>query len=188
MTDAERDTWNQKYRSGDVHLPEGPTPALRERVAWFPDGRALDVATGLGRNARFLADHGYRVDAIDVSREGLELARERTDPDAQIEWIEADVDEYAFPERAYAVAVVSYYRNTDRLSDVLSALVPGGVLVYEHPVSSPDERDPSSHAFAPNELLHATLDAGDCTVLYYEEDWAAGVNRPKAVLVARRDT
>jgi len=40
-------------------------------------GRALDVATGTGRNAVHLAAEGYEVDAVDQSRAGLEIARER---------------------------------------------------------------------------------------------------------------
>ncbi len=64
------------------------------------DGRALDVATGLGRNAIALADAGWRVDAIDVSRSQLERAREHAvSRPAAVEWILADVDSYAFPRQ-----------------------------------------------------------------------------------------
>ena len=42
----------------------------------LPSGRALDVATSTGRNALALAENGHDVDAIDISEEALERARE----------------------------------------------------------------------------------------------------------------
>lgn len=188
MTDAEREKWDQKYRTGDVHLPTEPTPLLRRLVDDLPDGRALDVATGLGRNAAFLAEHGYAVDALDISREGLARARakwDERDHTGSVEWIQADVDRYAFPPSTYAVAVVSYYRNLDRLDELFEALVPGGVLVYEHPVRPPNASDDSfEYALEANELLDACRDR---TVLYYEETWLGDNEKPTATVVARRD-
>ena len=56
-------TWNERFRRGDYPTDPGPADLLRRRVDTFPDGRALDVATGTDRNAVFLADHGHEVDA-----------------------------------------------------------------------------------------------------------------------------
>src|SRR5262249_49479968 len=45
----------------------GPTPArfLTQQLHRLPKGKALDVAAGAGRNALYLASHGFHVDAID---------------------------------------------------------------------------------------------------------------------------
>ena len=43
----------------------------------FPRGRALDLACGAGRNARYLAQRGWEVIAVDLSVAALQLARMR---------------------------------------------------------------------------------------------------------------
>lgn len=144
---------------------------LREYVDSFPDGRALDIATGTGRNALFLAERGYRVDALDRSREGLKIARRNADErGVDVNWVRADATEFDYPESTYDAITISFYRTLDRLADVKAALAPGGVLFYQHHLRSSDEVDvgPSTdrYRFASNELLRACL---DLTVLYYEE-------------------
>lgn len=166
-------SWDERFRAGDYPTDPDPSPVLRRYVDAFPDGRALDVATGPGRNAVFLAEKGYRVDGIDQSREGLRIARENAverGVAGRTNWIQADVPSYEFPESAYDVVTISFYRPMDRLPDVKEALRPGGFLFVEHHLRTADPVDvgPSGdrYRFAANELLHACL---DLTVLYYDE-------------------
>ncbi|WP_238387019.1 class I SAM-dependent methyltransferase [Natrialba swarupiae] len=160
-----------------------PSPLLRTVLEGRSDGRALDVATGLGRNAIALADAGWRVDAIDVSRSQLERAREHAvSRPAAVEWILADVDSYAFPEAVYDVVTISFYDARERLSSILSALAPGGFLFYEHYLESTDRTGPGDrHRFASNELLSVST---DLRVLYYAEYRVDG--EPRVTLVARK--
>lgn len=165
--------WDERYRRGEYPQDPDPSPVLRGYVDEFPDGRALDVAAGSGRNAVFLAGRGYEVDAIDRSREGLRLARANARErgvDDQLNLVQADVTEYALPTAAYDVITISYYRAIDRLPDVKESLRPGGYLFVEHHLRSTDPTlsGPSDdrYRFGANELLHACL---DLTVLYYDE-------------------
>lgn len=166
-------TWDERFRSGSYPQDPDPSPVLERYMSACPDGRALDVATGTGRNAVFLAGEGYQVDAIDQSRAGLEITRERADERGvadRIECIQADVPSYCFPTDAYDVITISFYRAIDRLTDIKEALRDGGVLFVEHHLRTTDavESGPSTdrYRFAANELLHACL---DLTVLYYDE-------------------
>ncbi|WP_135855191.1 class I SAM-dependent methyltransferase [Halorussus salinus] len=166
-------TWDDRFRNGDYPQDPDPSPVLRRYVDSFPDGRALDVATGTGRNAVFLAEEGYQVDGIDKSGEGLRIAR-RNAADRGVadrtNWIRADISSYTFPESTYDVITISFYRAVDRFPDVKEALAPGGVLFVQHHLrtSDPVESGPSGdrYRFAANELLHSCL---DLTVLYYDE-------------------
>lgn len=166
-----RDVWEERYRTGDYDPREYPAPTLRENVDWLPEGRALDLATGHGRNALFLAEHGYDVDAIDVAPAALEEARSRADErGVDVEWLAADLNEFAFPADEYDVITISYYVNFDRLPDIKEALAPGGVLLYEHHLRSIDsvDRGPSGDRYRmrSNDLLRACL---DLTILRYDE-------------------
>ena len=55
-------------------------------------GRALDVGCGTGRDAVYLAKHGWRVTAVDFAEDALAKARQRgADEGVQVEWIQGDV-------------------------------------------------------------------------------------------------
>ncbi len=194
MTD-DRDRWNEKYSTDEeFELPEEPIPELEAYVDHCPDGRALDVATGTGRNALFLAERGYDVDAVDVSDRALEIARSRADErdlGGAVEWVRADLAEADLEAEAYDVITVSFFAALEVLPDLKEALAPGGVLVYEHHLRADGgvEIGPSSdrYRYRSNDLLRACL---DLTVLHYEEkvrtvnDGTAAV----ATLVARNSS
>ena len=165
-------SWDERFRTGAYPTDPDPSPALQRYIETFPDGRALDIATGTGRNALFLADHGYQVDALDQSREGLSIARDHASERGVAErtnWIQADIPSYEFPERTYDVITISFYRAVDRFPDIKEALTPGGVLYVQHHLRTTDSVDsgPSGdrYRYAANELLHACL---DMTVLYFD--------------------
>jgi SAM-dependent methyltransferase len=166
-------TWDERFREGKYPTDPDPSPTLQRYVDSLPDGRALDVATGTGRNALFLAANGYEVDAVDQSKAGLEILRETATErgiEDRINPIQSDVPSHEFPEAAYDVVTISFYRAVDRFPDIKEALRPGGVLFVQHHLrtSDPVDSGPSGdrYRFASNELLHSCL---DLTVLYYDE-------------------
>lgn len=186
--------WDERFREGEYPEDPDPSPVLRRFIDAIPEGRALDVAAGTGRNTLFLADRGYTVDAVDKSRVGLETARETArerDIEDRINWIRADVPRYAFPDDQYTLATISYYRAVDRFPDIKEALVPGGYLFVEHHLrstgSTPSGPRDDRYRFAANELLHTCL---DLTVLYYDEttEVVEGKRRANARLLARNSS
>ena len=185
-------SWDERFRSGEYPRDPDPAPVFERYAEALSGDRALDVATGTGRNAVFLATAGYRVDAVDRSREGLRIARrsaEERGVDARTNWIQADVTSQAFPSETYDVVAVSFYRAIDRFSDLKEALAPGGLFLVEHHLRTADpvESGPSGdrYRFAANELLRACL---DLTVLHYEEGFeerSDGRRAATARIVAR---
>ena len=167
----ERERWNERYGDADFDLPDDPIPELERRIETLPDGHALDVATGTGRNALFLAERGYEVDAIDVSDVALEEARRRADErGVEANWRRADLADVDLPSGEYDLITVGFFAALEHLPDLKEALAPGGVLVYEHHLRSSDPVDagPSGDRFRyrSNDLLRACL---DLTILSYEE-------------------
>lgn len=187
--------WNERFRRGEYPRNPDPHPVFERYLPTFPEGRALDVATGTGRNAIALAEAGYDVDAIDQARAGLRITRQNA-ADAgvedRVELIQADVPSYTFPTETYAVVTVSYYRAVDRLQDIFESLVEGGCLFVQHHLRTTDpvDRGPSGdrYRFASNELLRCGL---GLTVLHYDERSevsADGRRGATAQLVARKTT
>ncbi len=185
MTNDETRRWKERETGCEpetVASRDGPAAIVRTALADLPAGRALDVATGHGRNARFLADRGWTVDAVDVSGTMLAEARERTSGSTSVNWILADVDSYCFRPSTYDVVTISYFDARHRLSAVKDALAPGGVLCYEHHLLADDgSAGPGArYHFEPGEL-RATC--ADLSIERYAE-----VPADKTVrLIARKD-
>jgi SAM-dependent methyltransferase len=70
------DNWNAIYRN-HVGFTTEPNKLLVATVAGVPPGRALDVATGQGRNGLYLASLGWKVTGVDFAMEALREAGEQ---------------------------------------------------------------------------------------------------------------
>jgi SAM-dependent methyltransferase len=185
-------TWDERFREGEYPQNPDPSPVLEQYLSEIPDGRALDVATGTGRNAVFLAAAGYDVDALDQSREGLRITRGNAAENGvedRLNLIQTDVPTHEFPTDRYDLITVSFYRAIDRFPDIKRALRDGGYLFVEHHLRSTDETPsgPSSdrYRFGANELLNACL---DLTVIYYDastEERPEDRRRASARILAR---
>lgn len=148
MSAADRDRWNDRYADGAYKSRRHPSPFLEQNAQALPEnGRALDLACGAGRNAIYLANRGFDVDAVDISRVALE--RGRADAGAlPIRWIECDLDEGFRPDTDYDLIVNIRYVNLPLVSTLVESLRPGGILVIEqHLVTDADVIGPKNLAF-----------------------------------------
>src|SRR5688572_29783859 len=94
-----------------------------------PGGRVLDVASGSGRHARWLAARGHPVDALDRAAEALAALAGV----AAVSTRCVDIENGPWPcERGvYSAVVVTNYLHRPLFPNLLAALAPGGVLIYE---------------------------------------------------------
>jgi len=89
----------------------------------------LDLACGQGRHARFLAERGYPVLAVD--RDGEALATMSDVPGIVTCCVDLEGPAWPLAGEVFAGIVVTNYLWRPRLDDMLAALLPGGVLIYE---------------------------------------------------------
>src|ERR1035441_11131850 len=68
---TEQAVWDQRYSGPDLVWGAGPNRFVTEEVAALPAGRAVDLGTGEGRNAIWLAERGWQVTAGGFSAAGL---------------------------------------------------------------------------------------------------------------------
>jgi SAM-dependent methyltransferase len=98
----------------------------------MPRGRALDIATGKGRNAIFLAEQGFDVVAIDVSPVALDEARRRAAGKSfSISWQQADLEQIELPKTTYDLIVNFNYLQRSLIPQIKAALRPGGHAIFE---------------------------------------------------------
>jgi len=178
----DRIRWNQKYRSRTPSPEPAPIVVRHHRLATI--GRALDIAAGNGGNALFLAQHGFQVEAVDISDEAL-LRLAGRHPRAQP--ICADLDRFDIPENRYDLIVNIRFLNRRLFPFILAGLKPGGVLIFETYLEGPLRDDARSccrdYLLRPNELLHAFI---GLRILFYSEERTGSTadGRASAALVA----
>jgi SAM-dependent methyltransferase len=117
-----------------VHHRAGrPSSFLVENIDLLPKGRALDVATGRGRNAVYLAGRGFQVDGIDISREALDAARVSAgDSGVSVTLHLMDLEnDVTLPEEAFDIIICFNYLHRPLIPQLKRVLRPGGMLVYE---------------------------------------------------------
>jgi SAM-dependent methyltransferase len=171
VSDEERARWDHRYASGEYVPRTDPAPFLLEWLPRIPVGRALDVATGTGRNALALAEAGFDVDAIDISGVAIDRARAQAQRRGlEINWLVADLDGDALPDRRYELITVLRYHNPRLWAPLAAALVPDGWILVEHHLQT-HRRDvvgPRDDAFrlAPGELLRSFE---ELRVVHYSE-------------------
>lgn len=147
-----------------------------------PAGRVLDLAAGSGRHTHFLRGLGHPVVALD--RDVTALAAMAG---AGVEILAADLEDgspWPLGDQCFAGIVVTNYLHRPLLPHLVSALAPGGLLIYET-FAAGNERfgRPSNPAFllAPGELLRLAQESG-LTVLGY---FSGEVSQPKPAMVQR---
>jgi len=131
MSKQDRIKWNQRYAE-DSYQKNNPVTLVEDWLPRIPVGKALDVACGAGRNAIFLAQAGYRVDAIDISSEGLNQARQKAESQGlSINWIDHDLDQDFQFDTDYDLIIVLWYVDLALVNRLCDCLAAGGYLVCE---------------------------------------------------------
>ena len=131
----EREDWNRRYLDREHEPAAEPNRFVFAELAALAPGRALDLGCGMGRNAVWLAEGGWDVTAVDFSdvavRRARRLAARRG---VRVEWLLADLRDYAPPEGAFDLVLLAYVhlpREERRLvlRRAAAALAPGGTLL-----------------------------------------------------------
>lgn len=133
----EREDWNRRYAAEEFIWTVDANQFLVEELRSLAPGRALDLAAGEGRNAVWLAEQGWTVQAVDLSdvavEKGKRLATARKVSDA-IEFRQADLRNYEPEENRFDLVVLVYLQIPQLdlvpiLKRAAKAVAPGGTFL-----------------------------------------------------------
>jgi tellurite methyltransferase len=149
MSEADREKWNERYRDGAYAERTLPSAFLASWIERIPLGHALDVACGAGRNALYLAAQGFEVDAVDISGEALERARDTAKGlGLNVNWLQHDLDKPLTLHGSYQLILIFRYVNLPLVRRLTASLAPGGYLVCEqHLVTEADVIGPTNPSY-----------------------------------------
>lgn len=139
LADRQADWWGSFYQDRARPCPFFGTAPDESLSAWVRDGliapgRALDLGCGNGRNAIFLAQRGFAVEAVDYAATAIAWARERVaDAGVSVELRHASVFDLALAPQSFDLVHDSGcfhhlppHRRASYVRLVAAALRPGG--------------------------------------------------------------
>jgi len=127
--------WDERYAASTSLWSDGPNELFASIVEGLTRGTALDVATGEGRTALWLAQQGWQASAVDFSAVGLKRASERAAKRGlEVDWQLRDVVADGLEPGTFDLVALLYLHVPQaRLNDVLAAcsaaVAAGGRLV-----------------------------------------------------------
>jgi tellurite methyltransferase len=156
--------WNAKHQN--VPMPNNPSDIVIKNVKPSHGKRALDIASGTGRNTHYLAKMGYEVDAVDIS----DYALSQIDRTNQIHTIESDLTNYRITPACYDLIVNINYLERKLFSSIIEGLAHDGILIFETFITAHEAgyHNPSNPDFLlrSNEL---PTEFSTLKILFYEE-------------------
>lgn len=163
------------------HAIASPSAWVSRFAPLIGPGEVLDLACGSGRHAKWLADQGHTVLALDRDEKALALATGQG-----ISIMQADLEEegslWPFEANRFAAIVVTNYLHRPLFSHIVASLAEGGVLIYETFAAGNEQfGKPSNPNFLlqPGELLSL---CSSLRVVAFEDGY---VEQPKPAMVQR---
>ncbi|MDO8686585.1 MAG: methyltransferase domain-containing protein [Candidatus Berkelbacteria bacterium] len=126
-------------------------PFVKKYAPLVKNGRAIDIGTGNGSNALFLASNGFKVDAIDINKDAIEGLKKRS-KELKIELNAKKIDIRKFPfnkkyDLILAIQSLIFMKKSEFntiISKIKKSLNKGGVAI----ISSFTTADASFEQFA----------------------------------------
>lgn len=173
----DRAFWNGKFANSATAFNRSPSRLVVEAIRGRKPGAAVDLGMGQGRNAIYLAQHGWQTTGVDLSDVAVKQANQRAlELGLRLNGIVDSLDHFEIGKNRWDLIALFYvhawYNGTRPASTrrIVQALRPGGLVVMEGFAGK------ESFMFQPNELLR---DFSELKILRYEDledeaDWAPG--------------
>ncbi|MCX5913559.1 MAG: class I SAM-dependent methyltransferase [Deltaproteobacteria bacterium] len=181
---SDQERWDKKYQGEEFAYGKKPNAFLKKHLSSLEKGVALDLASGEGRNAVFLAENGWKVDAVDISPVGVRKARRLAkEAGVKINFRQADLDFYPIAKEKYDLISILYFWDRRLIPRLKRGLKKGGRILFEtytfetlfRGLEGPRE---AKYLLKANELLDLFR---DFRVLFYREGIFREGGRRKAI-------
>lgn len=188
---SDQTRWDERFREEEYAFGKRANPFLKRHIVTLRKGKALDLAAGEGRNAVFLARHGFDVDAIDISEVGLRKAqRLAKEMGVKVHTLLADLDTYQIQKEQYDLITNFYFLNRNLVPKIKRGLKKGGMVIFEtyllehRKLRTGGPKDPR-YFLRPNELLQLFK---EFRILFYREGIFKEGGKRKAIasLIAQK--
>ncbi len=124
--------WDRRYREGFYDEAKEPHSLLKRFAPIVPVGIAVDIATGNGRDAAFLAERGFTVYGLERSVEAIKKARQTMyEKGTNIHAVHGDANNLPLRGGSADLVIVFYFLVRNIMGEIAGLLRKGGILIYE---------------------------------------------------------
>lgn len=190
MPHPEAQRWDAKYHDErNLWLGQEPRQLLTSFAHLLPaEGRALDAACGVGTSALFLAEHGLKTFALDISEYALQLAKQRArSSNLELEVAVIDLSNPWLPGDFFDVILNFHFLERATFPVYREALKSGGLIFIDTFSKRENQNNTPEYYLEPSELKGWFSDFE--TVHYSEYNQPSSENhaeRSLAQLIARK--
>lgn len=149
--------WDEMYSETEQRFSGLPNDALVAEVTGMTPGRVLDLGCGEGADAYWLAERGWQVTAVDISKVAIDRA---SAGHPEITWQHADIAVTPPPARSFDLVSAHYFPiehepGHTTVRGLLESVAPGGTLLFvahdptEFPAPEDHPAGPEAHAHGP---------------------------------------
>ena len=129
-----KDWWEQRYNvKTDYLYSKEPSAFVADNLKLLKKGETLDLAMGEGRNAVYLAKHGFQVTGIDFSPTACDRAKALAyENNVKMDIKNQSLDFFLIPLMKYDTIIVSnFHPHPSMMKNLVRGLNVGGTLLIE---------------------------------------------------------
>lgn len=180
MSTYDEQFWEERYRSRDAVWSGRPNPQLVAETSQITAGAALEVGSGEGADAIWLASRGWQVTAVDFSTTALRRAAAHADAlggdvAGRINWTQADLTVWEPAEGHFDLVSAQFMHleegpRRELFARLAAAVAPGGTLLivghhpYDLQTTVPRPQEPDLYFTADEVALSLDPDRWDVLV------------------------
>jgi len=119
-----KDRFNLKYKHTPDVFGVKPMPVLEKALNYIPGGKALDLGVGNGRNTIYLLSKSFELTGVDMSKEGINVLKERVSNNSKLTLIVSDVTQFEIEEKFDLVLAVGllHFLNTKDVKSLINKI------------------------------------------------------------------
>lgn len=131
---SQRELWNERYEQKGHVWGADPNQFVADRLAGLEPCRVLDLGSGQGRNAIWLAQQGHEVTAVDVSDVATGQASVLAEKSGvKVSFLAADLATWEPPAGSFDLVLLAYLQAPEAGRQLIhhkaaAALAPGGIV------------------------------------------------------------
>ncbi len=174
MSVIDKQKWDAKYlKKSQLLLPRDASTNLKAYIKYTKPEYALDIACGAGRNSIFLAENGFKVDAVDIAKLALDTLNEESKAKNLTQKITThliDLDVYEIEKDKYDLIIMANYLNRDIIKKAKISIKKDGILFVEtYMLDDANEKTKSDMSnLLQSQELKNIID-NSFKILYYDE-------------------
>lgn len=170
--------FNDFYKDNENYFGKAPSDGLVETIKKYnitPNGKALDIGAGEGRNSNYLDEIGYEVTAVEPEIEGIN----KIIKNSNIETVHSDfesfntTDKFNFILAGTVLDQLPANKIQEAADKIISLMNTGGIAyILVFTVDDPEASECSNtigHYFNKNELLEIFTKHRNIEVMFYDE-------------------